>query len=272
LHDTVVKLEDAVLDALAREEPIPPRALQLLLRRYQSGERDDIGEVVGGALAAALDAHLTDAAVPARVAWLELFVEASTLSDDERLPLVIERLIADLRHGWAASKLDERVAAIGACLYAARLPEFQSIAADAVDELERAVGRAYEPGEVFGSTADQVRAASTLLTAYSVSGRLPYSMLAEELIQSARREPVADFELACEAARVLCRLAILHDDADYRAAAVTAPGADYRADARRQLEPHAADALRRGAAGAIYAIAQLELESALHNVKSDSEM
>ena len=258
-----MKLEGAVLDALAREEPIPPRALQLLLRRYQSGAREDIGEVVGGALASALDAHLADAAVPVRVAWLELFVEASTLSDDERLPRAIEGLVVDLRREWTAPRLDERVAAIDACLYAARLPAFQPIAADAIDELERAVGRAYEPGEAFGSTADQVRAASTLLTAYAVSGRLPYSMLAEELMQRVQHgAPQLDFVTDCERARVLCRLARLHDDPDYRAAAILAPGADYRRDAERLLAAQAAEARRRGAGGAIYGLALLELESA----------
>ena len=110
---------------------------------------------------------------------------------------------------------------------------------------------------------DQVRAASTLLTAYGLSGRLPYSMLAEELIQRVQSGATQlDFVTDCERARVLCRLARLHDDPDYRAAAVLAPGADYRRDAERLLAAHAAEARRRGAAGAIYGLALLELESA----------
>jgi len=40
---------------------------------------------------------------------------------------------------------------------------------------------------------------------------------------------------SCEAVRVLCRLAALHDDAAYRAAAVIKPGTDYRAEAERIL-------------------------------------
>ena len=98
-------------------------------------------------------------------------------------------------------------------------------------------------------------------------------MLAEELVQHARgRARVMigddadvtgwDFGVRCEMARVLCRLAALHDDADYRAAAVTAPGADYRGDAARVLEAESARALAKGADGAIYALALLELESA----------
>jgi hypothetical protein len=60
----------------------------------------------------------------------------------------------------------------------------------------------------------------------------------------------------------LSRLAALHDDPDYRAAAVMVPAADYRADARRLLAAQAAEAMRRGAGGAIYGVALLELESA----------
>jgi hypothetical protein len=61
-------------------------------------------------------------------------------------------------------------------------------------------------------------------------------MLAEELMQtSARVSAGRGFTIECEAARVLCRLAALHDDDDYRAAAVIAPDANYRADASRVL-------------------------------------
>jgi hypothetical protein len=101
-----------------------------------------------------------------------------------------------------------------------------------------------------------------LLVAYQISGRLPYAMLAEELIQRSRTAASADFVVACEAARVLSRLAVLHDDPDYRAAAVIVPAADYRADAARLLAAQASEAMRRGAGGAIYGVARLELESA----------
>src|SRR5207344_999318 len=95
-------------------------------------------------------------------------------------------------------------------------------------------GGAYQPGEgVRGGLINQVRAASALLTAFEITGRLPYSMLAEELMQTAGRTapdgPDPDtIVVHCEAARVLCRLATLHDDAGYRNSAIIAPGADYR--------------------------------------------
>jgi hypothetical protein len=87
--------------------------------------------------------------------------------------------------------------------------------------------------------------ASALLTAFERTGRLPYSMLAEELIQAERRGPWDDGDLPihCGAVRVLCRLAALHADDQYRGAAVIASGADYRGDASRILESQSARAL-----------------------------
>jgi hypothetical protein len=66
----------------------------------------------------------------------------------------------------------------------------------------------------------------------------------------------------CDAARVFCRLAALHDDGDYRAAAVLAPDADYRSDAARILRFHASHALDAPVAhAALYGIALRELIS-----------
>jgi len=45
---------------------------------------------------------------------------------------------------------------------------------------------------------------------------------------------------------VLCRLAALHADEQYRGAAVMAPDADYRADADRMLSAQAERALAGG--------------------------
>jgi hypothetical protein len=268
LHEAVTKLEGVVLAALQRDdlEVINARALQLLLRRYQSSPpRDDgLDETLGRALAVALERYATDETVLGRAAWIELFVEATGLSDDDRFIAAIGTLAAALRRAWDRPPLGQRCVAIGASLYAAALEPFQSIAADAIDELERTVGRSYEPGEPLGSPSDQVRAASALLVAYGLTGRLPYSMLAEELMQHSLIDASVDLATACEGARVLCRLAALHDDADYRAAAILAPGANYRGDAARLLDARADEALQRGASGAIYAIAQLELESGLH--------
>jgi len=92
-------------------------------------------------------------------------------------------------------------------------------------------------------------------------------MLADELMQFARRQwwdaragwPPAPFDVACQATRVLCRLAALHEDADYRQGAIVAD-ADYRTDAARalsSLEP----AITAAAGTAIYALAVTELNA-----------
>jgi hypothetical protein len=261
LQQALAKLEAGVLDALSRDEPVDACALQFLLRRYQAGGGDERAGAVGRALAFALAADATDTPLHECASRLVLFVEAMTLTDDDRLIPAADALLTRLREAWTAPSLDAATAAIDACLHAAAVPSFQSIAADAIDALEHAVGRAYRPGEGVGGGVDQVRAAAALLTAYSLCGRLPYSMLAEELIQAIRRGDAAGFAASCEAARVLCRLAALHDDPAYRAAAVIAPGVDYRHDAHGLLAQHADEAVRRGAAGAIYGVALLELES-----------
>src|SRR6185436_11096557 len=106
------------------------------------------------------------------------------------------------------------------------------------------------PGGARGLLADHVRCASALLTAYWRTARLPYSMLAEELMQFARRtlwderdwgfydapHGTKPFALNCEAARIECRLAGLHGEDDYRKAAVIAVDADYLLYALRTLE------------------------------------
>jgi uncharacterized protein YyaL (SSP411 family) len=167
----------------------------------------------------------------------------------------------------------------------------------AVEALERAIGAAYRPGdgvahvaddpdEVRGLLVDQVRAASALLTAYGITGRLPYAMLAEELVQWAKHHlweepggfvdratagsaigllayPARPFAINCDAARVLCRLAALHGDETYRASAVLARGADYRADARRVLAAQTHAARESGPLGASYGLALAECGAGL---------
>lgn len=264
LDDVVATLERAALAALGDKDAartVDARALQLLLRRYLSGARSDIADAIGTGLANALDSCWSDASPLARAEWVELFVEACALSDDARLLDAIGTLVDGLRGACSQPPLAHQAAAIGACLHAAGLDRFRSCASDTVDELERMIARRYEPGEPFGTAAEQVGTASTLLVAYRLSGRLPYSMLAEELIQPLRHQTAAEFTTACDAARVFCRLAALHADAEYRAGAIVAPGANYLDAASRVLQPHATEALRRGARGAIYAIARLELES-----------
>jgi hypothetical protein len=85
-------------------------------------------------------------------------------------------------------------------------------------------------------------------------------MLAEELMQTAQRqgwEPCGVIA-SCDAARVFCRLATLHSDDDYVAAAVVAPHADYRADAERILERQAPRALDDPRDAAAYGLALAE--------------
>src|SRR5438132_546212 len=74
--------------------------------------------------------------------------------------------------------------------------------------------------------------------------RLPYPMLAEELLSVARREwwladrGAFDGGLAdnCLGVRLLCRLAALHEDPEYVESAVVAGETTYAADARRVLD------------------------------------
>jgi uncharacterized protein YyaL (SSP411 family) len=136
----------------------------------------------------------------------------------------------------------------------------------AIDQLEHVIGGAYQPGAgVRGGLINQVRAASALLTAFEITGRLPYSMLAEELMQTARRTPPDDADpetivVYCEAARVLCRLAALHEDPAYRGVAVIAGDADYRGDAARILATQSARAHAASTAhAAAYGLALREL-------------
>jgi hypothetical protein len=143
--------------------------------------------------------------------WLHVLADAAAVSDDERLRDGIIRALPT-----------------------------------AVDALEALVRRSYEPGEGLSDMAcgAQLRCGSALLAAFDLSGRLPYAMLAEELLQHARRRwwddvkgaYEADFAANCAALRVLCRLAGLHADPEYRAAAVLAPGSSYASDARRVAE------------------------------------
>jgi hypothetical protein len=260
-------LEEGVLAALARGDAVGPRALQFLLRRYHTSGSTEIAAALGPALAAAIHDAGSSSSVDGTdetrdtAAALELFVDAAGLTDDDRLVPAMRDLIDRLRPAWRHPPLSESAAALRASLLAAAMPPFHGIAADAIDALEETVGAAYRPGEQAGSDADQVQAASALLTAYSLCGRLPYPMLAEELIYALRDRGMMPFVDACEAARVLCRLAVLHDDPDYRAAAIVAPHADYRRDAERLLDRLSPEAGKAGTAAAIYGLAVLELES-----------
>ena len=267
-----------MLHSLPGDEPIPPAALRLLVRRYAATGREDLREALGPALARALD--VVGSSVPAEEAaeWLMLIVEAATVTADDRLPVAAAALAATLRGQWPSrAGVDLAMRSLDACLTAAPLlaDEGGALVSSAIDELERIIRLVYGPGEGLaqslrepdgdrGGLAEHVSGASALLTAYGITGRLPYSMLAEELVQFARhawwddtggRWKQADFLLGCAAVRVIARLAVLHADDDYPRAAVVAIGADYRDDAGRTLAGLGAEYRRHGIAAASYGLA-----------------
>jgi hypothetical protein len=263
LRDLRIAQLDAIatraLETIARAEPPGAMSLTFLLRHYLATNRAELSEALGDALAGAMTRAPAEPRVVARADWLVLFAEATALSDDERLVETVSALVGTLREEWpAAREVAEATASVEACLRAADVMDPHDIVPAAIDQLERIIGPAYRPGGGMAGTidrvahergglADQVRPASALLTAFERTGRLPYSMLAEELIQAERRGPWdgRDLVIHCGAARVLCRLAALHADDQYRGAAVIASGADYRGDASRILEHQSARALDR---------------------------
>jgi hypothetical protein len=266
ISGAVERVTVAVLDALARDEAPTSAALRFLLRSYGATGREDVRDAIEPALARALELAPT-AAADERPQWLLLFAEAGAMSGDERLPSMAADLVQQVRSTWGRDRqrLDVAAEGVDACLRAIDLVSIGDLIQSAIDELERLVSAAYQPGYgVSDKLAEQIAVASALITAYQVTGRLPYSMLAEELVQAGRRVGWnADFGLNCEAATVLSRLAALHRSAEYRDAAVIAPGADYDDDAARILESLAGDAPAHGLAGAVYGLAAAAHHSVL---------
>jgi uncharacterized protein YyaL (SSP411 family) len=243
--------------------------------------------------------HAAEDTIEDRAAWLTLFAQIGTLSSDERIAETTAAIVATLERDWSSAwRVDEAVCAIEGCLTADAACVPPELVAAAIDGLERIVGQAYRPGEGIGHAIDEpggergrlsdhVRAASALLAGYARSGRLPYSMLAEELMQFAHhvlwddaaggffeciaraggaagdQNRVKPFVLNCEAARVLCRLEALHRDAAYREVAVLADRAAYVRDAAHTLSSQTSNLRQRGPGAAIYGIAFLELQSAI---------
>lgn len=262
-----------MVDAIAREDVRDAAVPTFLLRHYLRTDGGELRDALGVALTRALAIAATDVTVVGRAAWLTLLVEATAVAEDERMLPAAAVLIAGLQAEWSAhTRIDEASASVEACLRAAEIVDPDPLVQEAIDQLERVIGGSYRPGEglvrgreglrVRCSLGDHVRGASALLTAFDVTGRLPYSMLAEELMAIARREPPPDDDLViqCAAARVLCRLAALHDDPGYRGAAVIATGADYRADASRILAAQSARALAGSTAhAAAYGLALFDL-------------
>jgi len=287
-RSTLDWLTDRIVDALARDERVGAPALMFLLCRLSSvpatpgTSGSSLAEPLGTALARELGEPAHSRRNDDRSAWMTVFGQAAALSDDPRLGAAAAELLVVVRSLWHGSgSVDDSMRSVEACLLSVDAVEAREVVADAIDELERVVAHAYRPGEgmaheigapqfVRGSLSDQIRSASALLTAYLITGRLPYSMLAEELMQCELRRSWTEhagfqdllpaggsnaFALNCEAARVFCRLAVLHDDEEYRKAAVIASGTDYSRTAARALGSQAASVRERGVEAAPFGLA-----------------
>ena len=284
LRERFIELDDLTDGVLGADIAGDPIALTFLLRRYRATGRDDLTETLGAALARAVEAARAAPDTAARARWLELFVTAAMLSSDRRMRSAIDELVAAMRSGWRSTDdVADLFMSVDACLQAAAVVESADLVRDAIDQLEQAVAATYRPGHGMASAAGagdesprrlivQLRGAAALVTACVGTARLPYGMLAEELVQFARRafwdagagafvdaHASGDtFATNCDAARMLCRLARLVSNADYRLGAVTAEtngGDDYLADASRILSSHLAAARADAARAAPYALA-----------------
>jgi hypothetical protein len=223
----------AILTAATFDGNVSPFPTLYLLRRYATAGQSDVRDVIEHELTTALETVAGECDPRDRCQWIGLFAEASAISDDERLSEAVQRYLPS-----------------------------------AIDDLERFVRAAYEPGEgMLGAECqDQLRCASALLVAFELTGRLPYSMLAEELVQVAHRrcwQPEhgafdASFSTNALAAQLMCRLAALHLDTDYTASAVVAVHPTYRVDADRLLAWLAPRAAEHGESAAMYGLALLD--------------
>jgi uncharacterized protein YyaL (SSP411 family) len=202
-------IADTIVRQIAHGHVSPSSAI-VLLNHYAAHPRDDVRDAIEAALTTALTEVAGTSDPCARCRWLGVLADASAWSDDERLPQAV-----------------------------------QSSLATTVEDLESLVRSVYEPGEgLLGrSLADQMQCAAALVTAFELTGRLPYSMLAEELVQTARKHLWStvsagfpdDLISTAVAIQLFCRLEALHRDADYAAAAVVARDESYEADAAAAL-------------------------------------
>jgi len=229
--------------------------------------------------AASIVAHLLDRplelSTPAR--WLMFCGEAATLAADARITQRAHEAASAIAAGWGGRQFPDAAApALDACFRAAALLERRTLVG-AVDELERIAAARYRPGlGIGGALGTDAAMASALLSAFEITGRLPYSMLAEELLETARRtlwDPVRGgfrntldddslpFAGNCEAALASARLARLHDSAEYRSAAVVAES-DHRATALRTIDGLSSRWRDERSCAAHYGLAVAELVSA----------
>jgi hypothetical protein len=248
------RLTDEALRSLERGDPPRPAIVAFLLRRYLTTNRVDVQDALGPALAQGISLSAAAETFEEQIEWLDLYIGAAALSDDGRVRDTVSALRNSQRQCWGRT---ERVGAtlrsINVCLHGGAslaAADEASLIAEAVDALEGIVSEAYTPGAGLAAAGfrDHIACGAALVSAFHATGRLPYAMLAEELLQFARRtwrdeatglfrEDGGDdpFTSNCEAVAFLTALARLHDDDGYRQAAVLAPGAEYRGDARRVL-------------------------------------
>jgi hypothetical protein len=222
-----------LLDRVAHGEPSPEAAI-FLLRRFIDRGDEALREAVETSLTRGLDAAARERDPRVRCLWLGLFADAASMSEDDGLADTVNRSLSGT-----------------------------------IDALEQLIRTDYEPGDglLEASLHDQLRTAIALLTAFELTGRLPYSMLAEELLQVAHRTSwedasavfggggVAENSLAVQ---LMCRLEALHRDPSYTERAVVAESPSYARDAARTLDRLAL--LYRGepSAAADYGLALLE--------------
>jgi hypothetical protein len=281
-------ITDILLQADARGEPLGPAGVTFLVRRYVATGADEIRDVLERGLATALDRARAGGRWD--VDWVHTLCEAAAVADDERIAAAAAAAAFGLRDEWPSrGGIADAARSVDACLSAAVFAgargidgQVRDLIGAAIDELERFICIAYHPGEMLprslrspdeadGGIVEHAAAATALLTAYGLTARLPYSMLAEELIQ-----PVmlaggpegphyverCEVGTRCTLARALCRLARLHDDDEYRRAAVMANARDYRAEAAALLDSMTAAQLESSENAAIAGVALDELARA----------
>ena len=203
---------DLIRDSLLTADPEPsaPAAWLFLLRDFIATGHPPTGDIVERGLTAALRLASADADPCRRVQWVRLVAEAVLISDDPRLVQVVET----------------------------SLPA-------AVDLLDERVRGWFEPGEGLRGQSLEVHLAyaNALLDAFDMTGRLPYSTRADELVQLARRHPAVqpgapEFSdlAAADLLRALTRVQKLHADPDYRAAVGREAGGMDTAESARLAE------------------------------------
>jgi hypothetical protein len=217
----------------SRDGDSSPASALFLLRRYVIEGGDDLRAALESGLARQLESASTERDARVRCQGLGLFAEASVVSDDPRLPAAVNEWLARV-----------------------------------IDDLEQVIRSAYEPGEglMGASLIDQLRTALALLTAFELTGRLPYSMLAAELLQFARRtgwDAAAGVfgttvaENSC-AVQLISRLTVLHRDPEYTVTVALGEDIADERDAARALAALAPRYRDQPDAAADYGLALLD--------------